>query len=393
MALTAAQLIALAAESAHSPGKKAQALNLLNSILSDVCQERDFAEARGQFLFSFTPNQRLGLPASVATPASVWGTAIWGESLWGAEGTAAQPAAPPAVWPGVQFGSGPYLMPLDFLRLSGSSGSSGSQKSFLWWLNGVPYAVLPMDLADFDMQVQQTGLESYVWLAATDMSAPIDDRYLLQTTADLVAGSTELNNLGSTARLIGGNVLGVAGQGISPGTMLTSLPSSAGGMIGSGPQAVVPPGEIGVLGSDSQAIASGLEVIPGQLSLPAVATITGASIFFGYCPVIFVWPPPVSALQAMIRYQKQMPPITDTTRFPWMHNDRYLLTALTGRMCALNDDARADTLTGAAEDNLTNFLAMKDDEQSHPKRVELDRRAFGHRYSGLGPAKRTGQIY
>jgi hypothetical protein len=383
MPLTAGQLIALAAEAAHSPGKIAQALNLLNSILSDLCQERDFAEARGQFLFHFTPSGRPSATpvpqealwgsaiwgealwtASPDTLATEWGLSRWGESLWGVTGTIPPvPLPPPApipqpnISPSVQFGSGPYTMPLDYLRLSGSSGSHGSQRSFIWWLDGVPYPVIPVDLAEFDMQVQQTGLQSYVWLAATDMSAPIDDRILLQTTADVVAGSTYLVNIASTARLVGGNVLGVAGQGIVPGTMLTAVPSAP--------------------------------AVP-QLSQPAIATIYGASIFFGYCPVIFVYPPPIGTQQAMIRYQKQMPALVDMTRFPWMHNDRYLLTALTGRLCGLNDDARADTLNAGAEDNLTNFLSMKDDEQSHPKKVELDRRVFGRQISNLGITKRVG---
>jgi hypothetical protein len=248
--------------------------------------------------------------------------------------------------------------------------------------------VIPVDLAEFDMQVQQTGLQSYVWLAATDMSAPIDDRILLQTTGDVVVGSTTVSNLAATARLVDGNVLGVAGQGIVPGTTLVSHTKTDAGPLGSNGGELLGTGWADVLGTGG----SGSCV----LSKPANATIVGASIFFGYAPVIFVYPPPNGTQQAMIRYQKQMPALVDLSRYPWFHNDRYLLTALIGRLCRLNDDDRADQLLagpnveGSAENMLTNFLSMKDDEQSHPKRVELDRRVFGRQISNLGITKKVG---
>jgi len=132
------------------------------------------------------------------------------------------------------------------------------------------------------------------------------------------------------------------------------------------------------------------------LSRPANATIVGASIFFGYAPVIFIYPPPFSALQAMIRYQKQMPDIVDPTRIPWFRHDKYLRDRLIGELCRLNDDTRADVLlggpdvVGSADNRLSLFLAMKDDEQSHPKRVELDRRYFGRGAGHLRTTKRVG---
>jgi hypothetical protein len=365
MALTAGQLLALALESAHSPGKAVQGQFLLNSILSDLCQTYDFAEARGQFIFNFAPSHPIPVSQVSLANAGVWGTAIWNSDLWGPGFTAS--AWPTQAYPGNQFGSGPYLLPVDYLRLSGSSGSSGSQKSFIWWLQGVPYPIIPMDLAEFDLQVQQAGLQSFVWLSATDMAAPIDDRIILTTTGDLVAGATSLINIASIAGLFGGGVLGVAGQGIAPGTMLVTV---------------------------------GQE-IPGQntaeLSMPATATISGASLMFGYCPVVFIYPPPQQALQAMIRYQKRMPDITSLTRYPWFHNDGYMLEKLTGKLCQLNDDTRADRLLGgpdipgSPDSKLRLWLAAKDDEPSHPKRVELDRRAFGRGWaSSQRITKRVG---
>src|SRR6266566_1007000 len=193
MALTADQIVALALEAAHSPGKIAQAQSFLNAILAQVAQIYDLAAARGQFVFNFNP--------SLAAPLSAFLPRI----------------------PSNTFGSGPYVMPADYLRLSGSSGSTGAQRSYIWYLDGVPYPVIPVDLAEFDMQVQQAGLNSYVWLAASDMSTPIDDRILLQTTGNLTAGDTLVINLADPTRLLGGSLLGVSGQGIVPGTMVVSV--------------------------------------------------------------------------------------------------------------------------------------------------------------------------
>jgi hypothetical protein len=382
MALTFGQIAAIARESAHSPAKVQQSYDLLNAILSDLCQERDFAEARGQYLFDFVPNQNF-LGGSSSGSGDTWGSMVWGLDTWGGG-----VSSTPNVWPGAQFGSGPYPMPVDYLRLSGSSGSHGAQRSFIWWLNGVPYPVIPVDLAEFDMQVQQTGLNAYVWLGATDMSAPIDDRILVQTTGDVVAGSTTVANLANITRLIDGNVLGVGGQGIQPGTTLATI-EGTGPVIGTGSGSPIGTGS-------GSSIGTGGISNPGKgtLSRPATATIFGASLIFGYAPVIFVYPPPISQLQAMIRYQRQMPQIIDPSRYPWIHNDRYLIKALIGRLCELNDDSRAAVLNGgpntpgSAESELTNYLSMKDDEQSHPKTASLDRRVFG-RQSRLPATKQV----
>jgi hypothetical protein len=322
MALTGDQHVALACEAAHSPGKVVQARQLLNSILSDLCQIYDFAEARGDFLFTFDPVLNVGL----------------------------NPNVPPNV-----FGSGPYLLPADYLRMSGSSGSSGAQRSFIWWLNGVPYPIIPCDLAEFDMQVQQAGLNSYVWLGATDMSAPIDDRILLTTTANVTQGNPNAAFLADTNRLIPGRVLGIAGQGIPPGARLVSI--------------------------------AGDTIVMDQ---PANATITGASIFFGYPPTVWIYPPPASAQQARIRYQKRMPDMTDFSRNAWCHFDGYIQKKLIEKLCDLNDDSRAAQYAARAQQELTLFLGSKDDDQSRPKIVQLDRRTFGQAWPKLQTTKTIG---
>lgn len=326
-ALTANQIIALATEAAHCPGKTSQAQQLLNAILSDLCQERDFALARHQYVFTFSTGVLSSSPL---------------------------PATPPST-----FGSGPYHLPLDYLRMSGSSGSSGAQKSFIWWLNGVPYPVIPVDLAEFDLQVQQAGLNSYVWLEATDMSSPVDDRILQATTAALTASSTSITGIANTARLTPG--LGVAGQGVVPGTTLVSI---------AGTNAV--------------------------LSQPAMVTISNASLMFGWPPTTWIYPPPSAAQQASIRYQALMPPIADFTRFPWFPNDGYLVEKLTGRLCQLVDDDRAGVLLGgpdvpgSPDAKLTAYLAAKDDDANRPKTVTLDRRTFGQASTKLPNTKTIG---
>src|SRR5216684_4425057 len=143
---TAANIIAQALRIAKAPNYTADALDTLNSILSDLCQSYDFALARGLFSFNFNP----GLTTA--------------------------------------FGSGPYSLPLDYLRASGSSGES--QKTFFWTLNGVPYPMVPVDLSEFDMQVQQAGLQSYPWLWATDMGGTLTDRIVAIKDASTTAGST-----------------------------------------------------------------------------------------------------------------------------------------------------------------------------------------------------------
>ncbi len=146
MALTFDQICTIACETAHSPGKIGFARQFLNQILSDLCEQYDFADARGIYLFNFNPS------LSSAT------------------------------LPGGQFGSGPYGLPLDYLRASGSSGSSGSQKFAIWYLNGTPYPMIPCDLAEFDIQIQQAGLQSYPWMVTTNMGDVVTDRFSLVTS-------------------------------------------------------------------------------------------------------------------------------------------------------------------------------------------------------------------
>ena len=109
------------------PGLHRAGGELLNAILSDLCQTYDLDLAKGTFNFNFNP----GL---VTTSA----------------------------YPNIQAGGGPYPLPADFLRCV--------KDEVIWFLQGVPYPMIPVDLSEYDWYVQQAGNQSYPYIFATDMS-------------------------------------------------------------------------------------------------------------------------------------------------------------------------------------------------------------------------------
>lgn len=126
MALQAQQLVFNACAVARGPGYIVQAGEFLNMILGDLCRTYDFElAAKTQYGF-FNP----GLIAPV------------GNSV---------------------YGSGPYALNADFLRMK-------DDKAAFWTLLGVPYMMIPCDLSEFDMLVQQADIQSYPYIIATDMS-------------------------------------------------------------------------------------------------------------------------------------------------------------------------------------------------------------------------------
>jgi hypothetical protein len=127
MSLTSAQIVTLACQTARVPGYTAQAGQLLNSILSDLCQTYDFDVAKKTFNFNFLTSQ-------VVNPA----------------------------YPNIQAGGGPYPLPDDFLRCK--------KDDVMWFLQKVPYPMIPVDLSEYDWYVQQAGNQAYPYIFATDMS-------------------------------------------------------------------------------------------------------------------------------------------------------------------------------------------------------------------------------
>ena len=127
--LTSAQLVTLCCQAAGAPGYTAQAGELLNVILGELCQDYDLDIARGTANFNMNPT--LTVPA-------------------------------PTEFPNLINGSGPYSLPADFLRCK--------YGDVMWFLQGVPYVMIPIELYEFDASVQQAGLQAYPYWYATDLS-------------------------------------------------------------------------------------------------------------------------------------------------------------------------------------------------------------------------------
>lgn len=108
------QIVSLATQAAGVPGFTAQAGQLLNIILSDLCQDYDFDLAK-----------------KVAT-----------------------------ITLGVS--PGPYQLPSDYLR--------ALKDDVFYIFNGVPYPLVNVDLAEYDGYPEQAGFNAYPTAYATDMS-------------------------------------------------------------------------------------------------------------------------------------------------------------------------------------------------------------------------------
>lgn len=125
MAQSAQQLVSLACQIAKVPGMTSQAGSLLNVILSDLCDTYDLAVAKRTVFGNFNTSLVADL----------------GDSI---------------------YGSGPYPLPEDYLRADE-----------VWWTlpnTGVKYPLIPVELAEFDVAVQQAGLQNYPTFFCTDMS-------------------------------------------------------------------------------------------------------------------------------------------------------------------------------------------------------------------------------
>lgn len=297
--LNAAQIITRANQIAKSPGMVQQGIDGLNIVLGELCLHEDFALARGLFQFNFNP-------ALVTL-----------------------------------FGSGPYSLPLDYLRTSGSSGSEGVTQS-AWFMypapdfpSGQPMPLVPIDLGEFDRypKLNSQGLPSVI---ATDMGGPLTQRIVLATTVSLTAGSTATVAAGLSSGL------SMAGEGVTPGTTIT------------------------VSGSNI------------TMSQPATATIPAASVFFGIAPVAYIYPAPVGPYPANIRYQRWMPPIIDTSRFPWFPDEDYLVEKLAARMMPITGDSRKAEYDADAERILGKYKNLADDKTNRAQTVQMDARYYGN---------------
>lgn len=133
MALTAQQIVNLATQDAKVPGMLSQAGQCLNQALAELCVNEDIAVARGFFTFNFVQ----GLISSIPS------------------------------FPNVVAGGGPYALPADYLRANygdvifTDNSPAGSN---------TPYRMDNIEIAGFDLLIQQAGIQSYPNYYATDLS-------------------------------------------------------------------------------------------------------------------------------------------------------------------------------------------------------------------------------
>lgn len=300
--LTASRIVEDAKQIAAVRGFDDQALDQINAILSDLCQTHDLALARGQLDFNFDPSLT---------------------SL---------------------FGSGPYPLPLDYLRTSGSSGARGVTKSAFYIYPttaspaGQPMFLTPIDLAEFDM-VPRINSQSTPEMWCTDMGGPLTQRIILATPMATTVNVTTATPASMTGLVAG---LGVAGEGIEPGTTISSV----------GATTIV-------------------------LSIAATATLAAASVFFGIAPVAYVYPAPLGTWPVTVRYQRMMPPLIDLAQYPWFPMDGYLIDKMAAKLMAFSGDDRELARDAKADRELSKYLGLSDDKTNRAQQVQLDGRMFG----------------
>jgi hypothetical protein len=351
--LTANQLAAQAAQDARIPNAQSQSQLKLQIILDELCLKHDFALARGVYYFALNPTLI---------------TTIGGITNFG----------------------GPYPLPLDYLRTSGSTGSEGVQYAFFYVYNGVPYPLRPWDLGRLDMQVQQPGIQNLPYAFATDISTETTaaDRIAGTTTAKTTLGSAEIEVF-SLANIKAGQA--IAGNGIAPGSVITSAPrdptapalsSEWGEMVwGSGEwAAAVPP-------PTHQRITLSL---PATATFPNIQGLGSAAIMFGVAPVAYVYPGPSGAFPTTLRYQRLMPPLVDLSRVPWFTDQNYLLQRLTAELMSTSDDTRRDGLLQQSRQILGDYQAFSDDKTNRAQTVLLDVNRFSRGFHKLRNTKTIG---
>jgi hypothetical protein len=358
---TAAQLVAQACEDAHVPRFVAQGQSKLQTILDSICFDRDYAAARGVYYFTLDP-QRI--------------TNFGGFTNF----------------------SGPYPLPLDYLRTSGSTGSAGVQWSFFYVFSGTPFQLVPWDLGKFDQQIQQLSSQTFPWAYATDMATETtaQDRLAATTSAATTLGSNQITltltptlspggggaivvaagggiqidaqgNIvltGSTTSVVG---FAIAGLGIAPGsTIIGSVNSIAGIMLDANGNIM-----LDASGAIIQGTAGTI-----MLSKPATGTFNNASVMVGTAPVAYIYPGPSGAFPATLRYQRLMPPLIDFNRIPWFPKQDFLLEKLTASLMSGADDSRRQEFFARSDRLLYDYDSLADDKTNRAQTVVMDGNNF-----------------
>lgn len=138
---------------------------------------------------------------------------------------------------------------------------------------------------------------------------------------------------------------------------------------------------------------------PGLQSYPYLAYVDVTQVA-GQQPGLYVWPPASGAYPATIRYNPQMPDITDTSQVPWFPNSNYLYTRVAGELMKVTNDDRwqgfigdadpAKDQPGSACSILRAYLKMKDDPETAAKTVTLDPRLFKPNIANVRNTKQIG---
>ena len=323
MSLTAAQICTIARNRAGAPGYTIQSGQYLNSLLEEIALTGDYAVAKQSYNFTFTPS---GIPAF---------------------NTQIQPM------------SGPFQLPPDYLRVK--------KGDIVYYpLTNYPFQLIPIDIEEFDHQVQQAGLQSYPNFWMTDITTR---RVFKSTAGNTTAGSGNITNVQDMTNVAVGQ--GVFGDAIQPGTV-TLVTGISGNTVTVNPAANV----------------------VGTYTSPAFS-----SLVFATCPNGYVWPPTQGAYPAFMRYIRKLPDIwvpEASTSVPWFEYTDLLIDGVTGRLMKDTRDPRAIEFLGenrpdSVPTRLRKYLQMKDDETNRAaKRVTLDRRRFGSSWSTLPKSKILG---
>ncbi len=134
---------------------------------------------------------------------------------------------------------------------------------------------------------------------------------------------------------------------------------------------------------------------PGLNAYPYLSYVDVTQVA-GQEPGLYVWPPTSGAYPATIRYNPQMPDITDTADVPWFPNQNYLIVRLAGELMRIAGDDRCQMFlsdqpgSGGAAELLNKYMKMKDDPETAVKTVGLDRRHFRSLTTNLPNTKQVG---
>jgi hypothetical protein len=323
------------------------ALDALNSALDFLTETIDLAKATKTFNFTFAPNLVTAGAGNIVTAA-------------------ANP------------------LPIDYLRVQTSGGSTGAQRSTKWYLNGVPYDMIEIDLTEWDDQVQQAGIQSYPYYCAKDMSG---GSILFNFQGDLNSATNVVNNVATSNPLLGTSTPGVP-SGLAPGMSL------AGGIGATTP--IVPGTTIVAVNSAANQIT--LSVPPTYLNGSPGTAWSGqavqASLMAGYPANLLIYPPPSGAFNAMIRYQCYMPPLTQAQvnggAYAWYPDDTSLVDLVAKRLMALADDQRMGEYVALTRQLVGEYRRHEGDRANRAQTVLMDSRSFGKDFSNLRNTKTIG---